>query len=279
MLHFTQKQPHPALRQYIRSYWLLEGGSQAERLELVPDGYPEMFFTLQSSIKIFRDDNQWSAFAPAGIIGQVTQKFYFETAANARVLYVKMYPWAPAALFKMPGNTLTNVSLDMAAISHHAVDRNLANRIYDTTSLDEAAQVLDAYFLQKLSVVANNSSFLQYAVRQIFASNGTVGIDRLTENIHASRRYVEKLFHREIGLGPKQYARLIRVKKATMYMLEPGFNGQLTDIAHALNYYDQSHFLKDFKSIVQQTPTSFLQQCPDFSLSDLDSYLRQWDYS
>ena len=80
-------------------------------------------------------------------------------------------------------------------------------------------------------------------------------------------------------MSPKQYARIIRVKKASMYMLDPGFTGNLQTIADALQYYDQSHFLKDFKAVVRQTPTAFLQQQPNFPIEGIKAYLGQWDYS
>jgi|GEM_PF-4611064 len=50
------------------------------------------------------------------------------------------------------------------------------------------------FFLKKLAVSPVGQHFLPFAVQQIYAANGTVGIDCLTTQIHASRRYVEKLF-------------------------------------------------------------------------------------
>lgn len=279
MLTFKQINAHPALRNYLRGYWLIEAGTSTETLELVPDGYPEIFFTLASSVQIFAGGNRWESYSQAGVIGQVTNRFSFEIAANSRVLYVKMYPWTPAILFNIPAWHLTNDSLEMSALTKDPGFRALSDQVYDTATFEQAVALLDAFFLKKLGGLAFENPFLQFAVRQIYASNGTASIDSLTSHIQASRRYVELLFKQAIGMSPKQYARLIRVKKATMLMQSSNTPAHLQTIAGALNYYDQSHFLKDFKAVVNQTPTQFLQQQRQFSLDDVRAYLGQWDYS
>lgn len=279
MLQFTQKQPHPALRHYLRGYWLIEAGDTMETLELVPDGYPEIFFTLAASVRIFSGGKRWQQHAQAGLIGQTSGRFAFEPAAGSRVLYVKLYPWAPAALFHIPAWQLTDVALEMEAVSSDPAFRNLSDQIYTAENFDQATTLLDAFFLKKMASVSGKMPYLPFAVQQIYASNGTVGMDQLTTRVHASRRYLEKIFKEGIGMSPKQYARIIRVKKASMYMLDPGFTGNLQTIADALQYYDQSHFLKDFKAVVRQTPTAFLQQQPNFPIEGIKAYLGQWDYS
>lgn len=65
----------------------------------------------------------------------------------------------------------------------------------------------------------------------------------------------------------------------TMYLLDPRFNFNIRDISDRLEYYDQSHLLKDFKAVMGQSPSAFLQRQTIFSEPDLMSYLDQWDYS
>ena len=91
--------------------------------------------------------------------------------------------------------------------------------------------LLDAFFLKKLAEQKDQNSFLQFAVRQIYNSNGTISIDSLTKHVHASRRYVEKVFKERIGMSPKEYAQIIRVKKTSMYLLDPRFNFNIREIA------------------------------------------------
>jgi AraC-like DNA-binding protein len=279
MLQFKQKKPHPSLRDFIHGYWLIESDAAYERLELVPDGYPEIFFTLNGNIQIFSEKNHWQCFDQAGLIGQVTHRFAFETRDYSKVLYVKLYPWTPYSLFKIPFWQMNDAVVGIHDVTPDTRFRELSERVYAAENVDRATTILDAFFIQRLLPSQIENPFLHFAVRQIFSSNGTVGIDTLTQQIHASRRYVEKLFKQEIGMTPKQYARLIRVKKASMLLLDPQFSGQINSIIGPLDYYDQSHFLKDFKAVVQQTPTEFLGSQLNLSADCLKAYLQQWDYS
>lgn len=282
MLKFEQKKPHPRLRNYIRSYWLMEGDGSEEHLDLlVPDGYPELFFILNESLKMerFSGDRQWAQHAEGGLIGQATTQFTFKPTPFSKMLFVKLYPWTPYQLFGIPGWQLNDLAIDLGAATRDTGFRRLNERVGSSANLSEIAAMLDAFFLKKLSDATLSNSFLTFAVRQIYSSDGTISIDGLTKHVHATRRYVEKVFKDKIGMTPKQYAQIIRVKKASMYLLDPRFQYNIREIAQRLEYYDQSHFLKDFKAVMGQSPSVYLQREVAFSKSDLMSYLDQWDYS
>jgi AraC-like DNA-binding protein len=182
-------------------------------------------------------------------------------------------------LFGIPAWQLNDLALDLSAVTRDPAFRELNERVCCAENLEHIAALLDVFFLKKLAEHREENSFLQFAVRKIFNSNGTISIDRLTQHVHASRRYVEKVFKEKIGTSPKQYAQIIRVKKTSMYLLDPRFNFNIREISDRLEYFDQSHLLKDFKAVMGQSPSAFLQRQVIFSEPDLMSYLDQWDYS
>ncbi len=282
MLKFEQKKPHPGLRNYIRTYWLIEDSGLETPLDLLaPDGYPEMFFVLHESLRMerFSGGKNWTPRHGGGLIGQATAQFSLQPALSSRILFVKFYPWTPQQWFGLPGWELNDLAVELGAISPAGAFRQLNGALASCPDITDMAALLDAFFLKKRQETADHHAFVQFAVRQIFDSGGTIGIDHLARHIHASRRYVEKLFKEKIGLSPKQYAQIIRVKKTSMYLLDPRLQYNIRDIAHRLDYYDQSHLLKDFKAVMEQSPSLYLQRPLRFSRSDLMSYLDQWDYS
>jgi len=282
MLKFTKKNPHPNLRNYIRSYWLMESEGSEETMDLlVPDGYPELFFVLNASLKMeqFSGEKNWAQHTEGGLIGQATTQFAFQPTPFSKMLFVKFYPWTPHHLFGIPAWQLNDLALDLGAVTHDPAFRQLSERVCCGEDLADIAVLLDAFFLKKLAEHKDENSFLQFAVRQIYNSNGTVSIDSLTNHVHASRRYVEKVFKEKIGTSPKQYAQIVRVKKTSMYLLDPRLHFNIREISDRLEYYDQSHLLKDFKAVMGQSPSAFLQRQIIFSEPDLMSYLDQWDYS
>jgi AraC-like DNA-binding protein len=279
MLKFRQLPPDTALKNHLRGYWLIEADALPTMLDLVPDGYPEIFFTLEKTAQGKIGEHHSAQFPAAGFIGQLTGCFAVEVPPFSKVLYVKLYPWTPHTLFHIPAWHLNDQTLELEALTGSSDFRALASRICSSGDFDEMKLLLDDFFLKKLMGAPIKNPFLQFAVHQIFDSTGKVQLGDLTARTHASRRYVEKVFKQQIGLSPKQYARLIRVKKASMYLLDANFKGNIGAIATSLAYFDQSHFLKDFKAVVGKSPTSFLQAQSDFPLDRIEAYLGQWDYS
>jgi AraC-like DNA-binding protein len=283
MIAFTKQDPHPALRNYVRNYWLLEGDGVSDTLELlVPDGYPELFFVLRDTLRMkqFSQEKCWGPNSEGGLIGQATNRFDFEPSSSVKVLFVKLYPWTPHQLFDIPSVEANNMAIELGAFMADPTFRSLNERLQHMPDLAAMASLLDQILLQRLLAMKGINSFVQYAVRQMYHTNGTLSIDSLTQKVKASRRYVEKLFQQNIGLSPKHYAQVLRVKKASMYLLDPRFKGNIQQIAASLDYYDQSHLLKDFKSVTGISPSAFMREKNlNFSEEGLLMYLDQWDYS
>lgn len=277
-MKFRRIQPHPALQKYIRGYWYIESGSETEEMTLVPDGYPELFFSLKNKVEAGLVGEKSIAFPKTGVMGQLTGMLLSNNTPGSQVLYVKMYPWTPHLLFRTPLWHLNDQFLELEALTCDPCFRNLARDVHACESVAEAAMLIDSFLLKKLLHLANENPFLRHAIHQIFTRSGAMNVDCLTGHIHASRRYVEKLFKNAIGVSPKRYARLIRVKKASILMLDKKFSGNISSIASSLEYYDQSHFLKDFKSVTGQTPTAFLRS-QGVPFDRVEEYLGQWDYS
>ena len=280
MLKFKRLKPALPLRSFIQGYWQIESGNQQELLDLIPDGHPEIVIMLKNKILMQSAGKEQVKVQPdAGVIGQLTGRFMTLLPPNTRTLYVKLYPWTPFLFFRTPMCNLNDGITELDALTNDPPFRQLVRDLRSAGTMENQAALLDAFFLKKLAFQKLKSPFLCYAIQQIFQTNGTASIESLTKNIHASRRYVEKIFKKEVGMPPKQYARLIRVKKATIILANENFTGNISRVAAHLNYYDQSHFVKDFKTITDQTPSQFLREQPYFPLDKVGEYLGQWDYS
>lgn len=73
----------------------------------------------------------------------------------------------------------------------------------------------------------------------------------LESQLGIGRRQIERRFLGAVGLRPKQYARLLRIRRAATLMRG---TSSLTEIAHALGYADQAHFTRDFRAVVGMAP-------------------------
>ncbi|WP_167278692.1 helix-turn-helix domain-containing protein [Paenibacillus lupini] len=67
-----------------------------------------------------------------------------------------------------------------------------------------------------------------------------------------SERYIRTKFEQSLGISPKLYGHIIRFQRTLGAIVRGG--STLTDVAMEGSYFDQSHFMKEFKSFSQLTP-------------------------
>ncbi len=279
MYHFKHIEPSSKLKPFIVGYWLMERSKDcpvATRLTLVPDGHPEFVFHLNEPFWFLSEYDPPTQHARTGIIGQLTKAMEMKALPGAKAFFVKLYPWVPYWLFKTPLYLFNNQSVELENLDKTENIKSLAKNIRSASSVNEMIAHFESYFIKKVKSHSTNP-LLELAIKKIFQKKGNLTMDELNLNVKVSHRYLEMLFKKELGLSPKRYARIIRIKKISLQLIEQP-NTQLSQLAYQWNYYDQSHFIKDFKSISLQTPRQFLEYSQNFPIKEQAVYINQWDY-
>ena len=84
-------------------------------------------------------------------------------------------------------------------------------------------------------------------------------IDDLTRYIGLSQSALERRFRRIVGVSPKKYVSLVRLRRAVRLHTA---GADLTTVAHTAGYFDQSHFIKDFRRVTGLAPSKFFRRIP-----------------
>ena len=116
----------------------------------------------------------------------------------------------------------------------------------------------EKFLVQILAKQTLQESYVTKAVKLIYNSRMN-HVHELSEKVNISQRQLERKFKELIGVSPKQYFKLIRINKA-IELLRQNQSLNLTDITYYCGYFDQAHFIKDFKQITSQTPSSFIAE-------------------
>ncbi|WP_338049238.1 AraC family transcriptional regulator [Paenibacillus wynnii] len=100
-----------------------------------------------------------------------------------------------------------------------------------------------------------------------------ISVRELVAAFHISERQFQKRFVRVVGMTPNLFIRVRRVNEA-LKLMHSGQYERLSDVAYALNYYDQSHFIREMKSFSWVSPKHIAMRVREFH-SDLagSSYL------
>lgn len=122
------------------------------------------------------------------------------------------------------------------------------------SSLEEKVR----YFLEKYEcrVESNDKQVMtSYVVKKIDESKGYININELVERVGYSHCYTDRVFKDAVGISMKQYANIVRLQKSIDILADR----HTEEVYDTLGYYDQSHFIKDFKKFTLLTPKGYFK--------------------
>jgi AraC-like DNA-binding protein len=94
------------------------------------------------------------------------------------------------------------------------------------------------------------------AISLIHANRGMVKMSDLADDLSISKDAFEKRFRKVVGTTPKHFSSIVRMNTV---IRQNAVSPSLLDLAFMHGYYDQAHFIKDFKRFTGQTPTGFFK--------------------
>ena len=186
-----------------------------------------------------------------GILGAARR---MRTHAGGGIVLAQFTPTGAAAFFRVPLVELFGTTAALDALVSRAEVERLGDQV--ASGHDRAARVavLEAFLAGRL-LPDPLDPVAAAAVRAIGAAHGAVRIASLAGALGISQDPLEKRFRRAVGASPKQLASLVRVRHA----IAIGQRGESwSRVALEAGYFDQSHFIRDFKWVVGRPPGSLV---------------------
>jgi len=144
--------------------------------------------------------------------------------------------------------------------------RRLQQRIGEAANPQVKIALLQGALADLLTRNTKDYSLLDYTLDIIRRSHGIVTVRSLEAQTGFTKRYLDILFKNHVGLSPKSYANILRFQTAYQLWIQgkaPIFSG---DTPQAY-YYDQSHFIKEFKRFTGFTPHKYNEVANNFGKS------------
>lgn len=118
--------------------------------------------------------------------------------------------------------------------------------------------VLEDFLLNRVQVLTPDP-LITAAVAWLDRAPAGSRIDALTRYIGLSQSALERRFRHIVGVSPKKYVSLVRLRRAVRLHTA---GADLTTVAHTAGYFDQSHFIKDFRRATGLSPSKFFRLMP-----------------
>jgi AraC-like DNA-binding protein len=249
--------PPTQLAPYVRFFWALEADvAPGEEFvhRSVADGCVEMVFHYRSAFEEITHDELIESSPLASIQAQSTRYRRFVTRESFGIFGAYLYPFAIPRLFEYPASDFTNISPDLASVFGRE-GMLLDERMYTAPTNESRISIINDFLTRKLNATSRELPSIYQSIHTVLTNNGTLSVDDLAAEHGLSRRQFERCFKDLAGLSPKLYSRVIRFQAATRFKLTG--TRDLTEIAYACGYYDQSHFISDFREFSGYTPKEY----------------------
>ncbi len=249
--------PPPHLAGIVRFFWVLESDQTTATpyvYRSMADGCIELIFHYKGRF----EEITATQIIPqsCALIHGPTQYFSrFVTHEAFGIFGVYLYPFALQQLFNVP---TTSISDQMVQLDDFI--RKEGGEIEEQILLANSHQkryLILVNFLSRQARKYEHSTTTPAikAISYVIQQGGVSSVKRLAEQSYLSVRQFERKFKQSAGFSPKRYTRIIRFQQA---MNQYGIHQKtLTQIAYECGYYDQSHFIHDFKAFSGYHPKTF----------------------
>jgi AraC-like DNA-binding protein len=256
-MNYRTISPDSNLEAFVKCFWVLEG-SDLEKQRIIPDGCIEMIFHYGDLYKQFLDDKKFIVQPQCFIFGQVTKPLYIEPTGSTGIIAVRFNPEGFTPFCTLPLTEIENKAIPLQKLFGDK-GASLEQEVLNAENNESRVTIIESFLLGQISASQTIDRIVQSSVEILLNSNGNRPIKKLSDDINVHRRQLERRFSSVIGLSPKQLSKVIRLQGALKILTRKEVDS-LTEVAHQGDYFDQAHFIKDFKEFTGVTPKDFYSE-------------------
>lgn len=191
----------------------------------------------------------------AYVVGVITGKFGYLLQDQGWVFGVKFRPGAFYPFMLSPAQPLTDTPTPLTTFfgaDGDDLEAAIRQQDDDTVWVTTAEHFLRAHLPERDETV----ELINRIINGIMSDPTITKVDDLVERTPLSKRTLQRLFNQYVGVSPKWVIQRYRLHEATEQMATDKVT-DWTQLALDLGYFDQAHFIKDFKNTIGQSPAEY----------------------
>lgn len=258
MLDFIK--PTEILSKYIKNYLIVEIDHSIDFISkerVFPCGNATLVFHYGSPSK-FQKKNSSEYIEPNIVIcGQQTNYYDLSLSGKTGMILIVFKPHGVKSFFNFPITELLNENLSLQDLANNdAIELN--DKLFNSSTNEQRINHLENFLIQRL---IQNEDFdrVDHAVKMIKNSKGQIKTHEIAQEVCLGIKQFERIFSKHVGLNPKKFTSIIRFQNV-IQMKRKYKTSNMYQLASDNGYYDQSHFIHDFKSLTDLTPRVFFNK-------------------
>ncbi len=250
-IRFEKIIPIDTLKPFVK-YFIISENQTASEYKVFPSSglvvgfqYRGQLFTIHNEVE--------HPLAAAGVTGIADSYKVFKNAPHIGTILVYFTEVGFTHFAAHPAHELFNQSVSLDYIFDKTKVTEAEERLSDAHSDQKRIEIIEQFLLTQLKNIQIDKLIVE-AVRMIYQSKGTIKIKELNEKLAISQSPFEKRFRKIVGTSPKKFASIVRFNTVLDQL---GQVKSLTEICYENNFFDQAHFIKDFRQYTGDTPEHF----------------------
>ena len=176
-------------------------------------------------------------------------------AGTLKVFHIGFTPIGFHSLFAIPTRLMCNLAESAEAVLGRSIDQ--LEQQLSSAPQTQWGGITEQFLLRKLVISKTaQSGDLAAGIARSLSSRSRLPVSELARRYGRTTRQIERIFEGQVGLSPKLFARVARLRSALELSARttvPDWSG----IASDAGYFDQSHMIRDFRSLTGETPARF----------------------
>lgn len=260
-MKFHLEEPSSFLKNYIKHYCFMESDVYDDDVteRVIPTESVQLMFHYKNPF-IVHHQNRTTIKQPRSIISGLSNSYSdVSSFGEAGVVFVTFYPNGACHFFDFPLSHIENKSLDLSEIYNIEIMQVEENLILKKT-IREKTLVIEDFLTKRFSPIPSyDNIIIQKGIEIIKLNKGQTTAKNLSGILSITPKSLERKFSQYLGKTTKQIIKLIRFQEV-ISDLSAGNYLNLTEYAYRNGYFDQAHFIKDFKAYSGLTPKKFVSK-------------------
>lgn len=253
------------LHEFVDYIIYYEGFNPVHNMDrFLPDGNAEFIIELTDNAKyIYGNETvtELQSFRHAWVSGVRTLPITIPSGRDSRMLIVGFKKGKAHPFYDFPMSELVNLVVDADIVFGNTL-QELREQLLNSPTISEMFLLVEQFLLHQAgdSLHENTpSKCIEYAVSNIVKQPNILGFQQLNSQIGYSQKHFIDLFKKQVGIPPKLFLKIMRFLKA-IRGIEKNQSIQWSNIATESGFYDQAHFINDFKDFSGFTPGEYLKK-------------------